>query len=58
MYIFPLLFLNNLSSEQRQSLRRSQHAPDVRTAQMGDGAQGQDVLQCQEVQGAQPPGEA
>ena len=44
-------------SEQRQGIRRSQHAPDVWPAEVGHGAQGEDVLQCQEVQGAQPPGE-
>ena len=44
-------------SEQRQGIRRSQHAPDVRPAEVGHGAQGKDVLQRQEVQGAQPPGE-
>ena len=43
--------------EQRQGIRRSQHAPDVWPAEVGHGAQGKDVLQRQEVQGAQPPGE-
>jgi hypothetical protein len=52
----PLLYKINWIADEGQSLRGSEHAPDVRPAEVGHGAEGQDVIQRQEVQGSQSSG--